>query len=199
MDNNKPVYTPLTQDELILYNGQASLQDIYIYQRKVGSLQYPATITRPDIARTTSKLSKFLQNPSPQHQEAINRAINYAYNSRHLAIEYSANTNEQNVFACASDAAFGDNPTTRHSTEGYLFQLFSGPIDWHSTKQKTVTTSSTEAELLALSHATKETYWWNRVFKSIELDPGHQNSINCNNKQTIRLLIAETPKLTTKL
>jgi len=119
LDNSKPVYTPLTQDELIPYDGQASPQDIYIYQRKVGSLQYPATITRPDIARTTSKLSEFLQNPGPQHQEAIDRAIKYAYNSRHLAIEYSADTNEQNVFACASDAAFGDNPTTRHSTEGY--------------------------------------------------------------------------------
>jgi len=37
------------------------------------------------------------------------------------------------------------------------------------------------------------------VFKSIELDPGHQNSINCDNKQTIRLLTSESPKLTTKL
>ena len=31
LDSSKPVYTPLTQDELILYNGQASLQDIYTY------------------------------------------------------------------------------------------------------------------------------------------------------------------------
>ena len=199
LESSKPVYSPLTQDELVPYDGQASPQDIYTYQRKVGSLQYTATITRPDIACTTSKLSEFLQNPGPRHQEAIDRAINYAYNSRHLAIEYSADTNEQNVFVCASDAAFGDDLISRRSTEGYLFQLFSGPIDWHSTRQKTVTTSSTEAELLALSHAAKETYWWKRLFKSIELDPGHQSSINCDNTQTIRLLTAESPQLTTKL
>jgi len=80
-----------------------------------------------------------------------------------------------------------------------LFKLFGGPIDWHSTKQKTVTTSSTEAELLALSHAAKETIWWNRLFKEIELDPGHQPSIDCDNKQTIRLLTTDNPQLTTKL
>jgi hypothetical protein len=129
LDSSKPVYIPLIQDELIPYSGQASAQDIYAYQRKVGSLQYAATITRPDLARTTSKLSEFLQNPGPRHQDAIDQAIKYAYNSRHLAIEYTATINEQNVFVCASDAAFGDNPTTRHSTEGYLFQLFNGPID----------------------------------------------------------------------
>jgi hypothetical protein len=41
----------------------------------------------------------------------------------------------------------------RKSTEGYLIQLFGGAIDWHSAKQKTVTTSGTEAELLALTHS----------------------------------------------
>ena len=58
-------------------------------------------------------------------------------------------------------------------------------IDWKATKQKTVTTSSTEAELLAISAAAKESLWWNRFFKAIELDPGHQTQIECNNMQTI--------------
>ena len=34
--------------------------------------------------------------------------------------------------------------------------LFGGAIDWRASKQKTVTTSSTEAELLALSNAASE-------------------------------------------
>ena len=49
-----------------------------------------------------------------------------------------------------SDAAFADN-ADRRSSDGFLFMLFSGPIDWKASKQLTVTTSSTEAELLALS------------------------------------------------
>ena len=57
---------------------------------------------------------------------------------------------------CASDAAFADDLATRYSTEGYLFKLFNEPIDWHLIKQKTVTTSSIETELLALSYVAKD-------------------------------------------
>ena len=100
---------------------------------------------------------------------------------------------------CASDAAFADDTVTRRSTEGYLFQLFGGAVDWRSTKQHTVTTSSTEAELLALTHATKEALWWKWFFKAILLDVGHSSAISCDNQQTIRLLTKDTPMLTTKL
>jgi hypothetical protein len=110
-------------------------------------------------SRTASKLSEFLQNPSPQHHGAVNQALSYLQKTKTLAIEYSAETNSQQVFVCASDAALADDTVTRRSTEGYLFKLFGGAIDWHSTKQKTVATSSTEAELRALEHAAKETFW----------------------------------------
>jgi len=115
-----------------------------------------------------------------------------------MAIEFSASDTRQ-VFTCASDAAFADDPVTRYSTEGYLFKLFGGPIDWRSTKQKTVTTSSTEAELLALSHAAKEVLWWKRLFEAIRLNSGHKMAIQCDNWQTIRLMTAEFPHLATKL
>ncbi|KOS36072.1 hypothetical protein ACN38_g13245 [Penicillium nordicum] len=54
----------------------------------------------------------------------------------------------------ASDALFGDNKD-RKSSEGYICKLYGGPIDWKASKQKTVTTSTTEAELLALVEAGK--------------------------------------------
>jgi antitoxin component of MazEF toxin-antitoxin module len=66
-------------------------------------------------------------------------------------------------------------------------------------KQKTVTTSSTEAELLALTYATKETIWWRRFFKHIGFNPGHELTVHCDNLQTIRLLTKENQKLATKL
>ena len=74
-------------------------------------------------------------------------------------MEFGSTDDTERAFTSASDAAFSNDPTTRRSTEGFLFQLFGGPIDWKSTKQRTVTTSSTEAELLALSHAAKDLYW----------------------------------------
>jgi len=41
-----------------------------------------------------------------------------------------------------------------------------GPIAWRANKQDTVTTSSTEAELLALSQTAKEAIFTSRMFKA---------------------------------
>jgi hypothetical protein len=188
----------LATEELIPNNEEATAQEIYLYQRKVGSLLYATTITRPDAARAANKLSEFLINPSQRHQDAVDRAISYLNGTNTMAIEFSASDTRQ-AFTCASDAAFADDPVTRYSTEGYLFKLFGGPIDWRSTKQRTVTTSSTEAELLALSHTAKEVLWWKRLFEAIQLDSGHEMAIQCDNRQTIRLMTAEFPHLATKL
>ena len=181
------------------YSGNTSPQQTHLYQKKVGSILYAAIITRPDVAKTASKLSEFLQNPSPRHHAAADQAISYLYGTKGLAIEFSADTDEANIFACSSDAAFADDKETRRSSEGYLFKLFGGAIEWHSTKQRSVTTSSTEAELLAVTHAAKELYWWKRFFASIQLDPGHDAAVDCDNQQTIGLMIKDLLKLTTKL
>src|SRR5437667_5155952 len=97
-----------------------------------------------------------MQNPSPRHQEVADQVIANLNGTKSYAIQYSDAINED-TFAVSSDAAYADDLTTCRSTEGYLFKLFGGPIDWRSTKQKTVTTSTTEAELLALTTVATET------------------------------------------
>jgi hypothetical protein len=110
-------------------------------------------ITRPDVAFAASRLATFLHNPSQIHLAATDQTITYLKGTKTLAIEFSAPIpgDEQQVFFSASNAAFADDPQTRKSTGGFIYSLFGGPADWHSAKQKTVTTSSTEAELLALT------------------------------------------------
>ncbi|KAI1559871.1 rve domain containing protein, partial [Pyrenophora tritici-repentis] len=71
------------------------------------------------------------------------------------------------LFYGASDAAFADDLPTRRSSQGYLFMLYGMPIDWKATLQRSVTKSTTEAELLALSTAASELQAWNRLFKHI--------------------------------
>jgi Reverse transcriptase (RNA-dependent DNA polymerase) len=67
LDERRPAFTPISTDTMVPYDRQAMPQDIHAYQRKVGSSLYTAIITRPDIARTVSKLYEFLQNLSPTH------------------------------------------------------------------------------------------------------------------------------------
>ena len=77
--------------------------------------------------------------------------------------------------------------------------LFGGPIHWQAVRGKTVTTSSTEAELLAISLVAKFFIQWIRLFTQLRLNLEEEVVIYCNNMQTISLLKKETPKLQTAL
>jgi hypothetical protein len=192
--------TPLPTEELQPSDSQASDQEIYAYQQKIGSINFAAVFTRPDIAFAASRLAEFLINPSATHSLMATRVLQYLAGTKHLAIEYDGLcTWQQNVFLCSSDASFATDKQTRKSHQGYVFQLFSGPVDWKASKQRTVTTSSTEAEFLALSQTAKELIWWSRFFKQIDLNPDHHLFIQCDNQATIGILDESAPKLNTKL
>lgn len=162
---------------------------------------YPAIITCSDIARISSKLSEFLVNPSSRHIDATEHAIYYLNRTKLYAIEYSLSPDDltSDVFICTSNTAYADNEDYK-STEEYLFKLFGGPVDWHSGKQKTITTSTTEAKLLAISEAGKQIKWWNQLLNTIDLDLEHDIHIQCNNCQTVDLLVKEDePAIHSKL
>ena len=91
--------------------------------------------------------------------------------------------------------------TDCQSSEGYLATLYDGPVNWWASKQKTVTTSSTEAELLAISKIGKTIQWWKQVttFKAIDFDPQHDLSIMGDNQQTLHILTCDHPTIRTKL
>lgn len=192
--------TPLPISPLYPNSGQATAREIHSYQQRVGKLNYAAVVTRPDIAHVVSKLSEFLQNPSKEHMEAADHVIRYLCGTKYRGIEYDGNVADNlcRTFVASSDASFADDPETRYSSNGFCLQLFNGMIHWKATKQKSVTTSSTEAELLALTITAKEYIWWIRLFQNLHLDI-QSPVIFCDNQQTLRLLKKETPKLATRL
>jgi hypothetical protein len=175
------------------------------YQRKMGSILYAAITTRPDIAFAASRLTRFNQNPGREHQCAAARVIQYLYGTRCKAICYGGDmegrgeSNGARSFVCASDASFADNSVDRKSSQGYVMTLFGGPIAWRANKQDTVTTSSTEAELLALSQTAKEAIFISRLFKAMTLRLHEPLVIHCDNTQTLRIIKEDTAKLITKL
>ncbi|PHH87415.1 hypothetical protein CDD83_8907 [Cordyceps sp. RAO-2017] len=68
---------------------QASPDLVHRYQQKVGSINYVAVITRPDIAKATAKLAEFLQNPSERHNQLVDRVMEYLWSSRFLAMQFN--------------------------------------------------------------------------------------------------------------
>ncbi|EED21271.1 hypothetical protein TSTA_085020 [Talaromyces stipitatus ATCC 10500] len=190
--------TPISID-LQPSESEAMNEDIHLYQELVGSAMYAAVMTRPDVAKPVNELAKFTTNPSKDHIRQIKRVIEYLYNTRFLAIEFSPPENsDSDVAICASDASFGDN-ADRTSSEAYIFSLYGGPVDWRATKQRLVTTSTTEAELRAATEAAMKLYVWKRVFKAIGFKTDRELSIRCDNKQTVLLLTREDPHFRTNL
>ena len=188
--------TPMASIELFPNEGLSKLSDIRRYQKKIGSLLYAAVITRPDIAFATSRLARFLVNPSSSHQEAADRVLLYLQQTQGLALQLGGG----NDLVVASDASFADNTLDRKSSQAYAIKLFGGLIGWRASKQDTVTTSTTEAELLALSQTAKEALFISRLLKELSIQLDDQLiRIQCDNTQTIRLVTAETALLQTKL
>ncbi|KAJ5256521.1 hypothetical protein N7478_012625 [Penicillium angulare] len=197
LTDRPPVFTPLPVEEMMPFDGTATAADIKLYQGKVGSIQYPTSITRPDAAKAAAKLSQFLRNPGPQHHRAVDRLICYLYSTRYLALQYGEKGGMESV-EIASDASFADNQD-RRSSAGYICQVYGGPVDWKATKQPTVTTSTTEAELLGLSDAARSLQWWKRFLGRISFEPSQTITLRCDNQQTVTLLNSEHAKIDTKL
>lgn len=190
---------PLGLDPLEKNSGQASKQEIKDYQERVGSILYTAIMIRPDVAFAASSLSRFLTNPSPEHLKAADKVIKYLYATRYLGIAYGGGPKEAQALLIAGDASFADDEETRRSSQGYLMSLFGGPIAWRAARQDTVTTSTTEAETLALEHTAKETIALKRLFRDFQLELGDVWKIFCDNQQTIRLVVEQTERISTKL
>jgi hypothetical protein len=205
---NKTPSTPLPLEELVPSTESKNEENSHRYSQIVGSIGYAAGATRPDVAKAHSKLAEFLTNPGPKHLSAAYQCLAYLYYSRDLALHYSKDlttphlyekeTDETNFFG-ATDASYADHKATRKSSQGYIFFLFGGPIDWKATLQRCVVKSTTEAELMSLSTGYTEYYWWLRIFKNLGLEFDEQPAMYCDNKQTIRLLTADSPQLKTTL
>ncbi len=165
--NSKVPPTPLPIGGIEPFDGDVDPNRMHEYRKKVRSVCYPAVISRPDIAKAASKLAEHLTNPGPNHLAAVDHLIRYLHGTKHLAIKFDASKGEEltenqangkHVFEATADAAFA-NEEGRKSAEGYTFKLFEGLIDWATKKQATVSTSTTETELLAMLHAGKEFIW----------------------------------------
>jgi hypothetical protein len=73
------------------------------------------------------------------------------------------------------------NYEDRKGSQGFVVMYIRGSIAWRSNKQDTVTTSSTEAQFLALSQTAREALFIERLFKDIGLDLYENITIEANN------------------
>jgi hypothetical protein len=205
--------TPLSSiARLLPYDGISELPYTKTYQRLVGNLAYIEVMTRPDVAHAHSILARFLINPGPVHLSEIKHVWQYLYGTRYLAISarggeptqtFATKVNSSHLslptFFGAADASFGDDVETRRSSAGYVFMLYGMPVDWKATVLRSVTRSTTEAELYALSAAGVESQYWDRFCRNIGFTLHTKKALWCDNAQTVRLVQGHADRIQTKL
>jgi hypothetical protein len=131
--------------------------DIRAYQRLLGKLNWLVRACRPDIAFVVQRLSQFSHDPGIKHLGGAQRLLRYLSGTRKYGIKYTGQQAQQTLAGYA-DSDFAADRSCK-STMGYIFILAQGAITWSSKMQRSVSTSTTEAEYHALAYAGKEAVW----------------------------------------
>ncbi len=128
------------------------------FQQIVGSVMYLMTSTRPDLAFPVSKLASNLASPTTVHLRQARHLLRYVKLTKSAELRYDGGASDTPVAYSDADHAgsWKDNP---YSTSGYAVILFGGAIAWRSRRQRVISTSTAEAEVVALSDACHDIDW----------------------------------------
>lgn len=160
------------------------------YQKLLGELNWLVRGTRPQNNFTTNRLAQSACGPAIRHMDAAKRLLKYSCNTKSQRLTYSAEPDAKDNRPLPigySDADFAGHPS-RRSTTGSLWMFAGSPVTWASKLQRTVSTSTTEAEFLAFLYNAKEAIW----ISSLLFQVGYTNKLEClkilgDNKAAIEL------------
>lgn len=178
MDGAKDVLTPLCVSDPLSPVDSTPPIDPTQYRKLVGSLQYLA-FTRPDISFAINKLSQFMHTPRQSHWQALKRVLRYLKGTVHHGL-YLHRASPLTLRAF-SDSDWGGVHDGGRSTTSYILYLGSNIISWRSSRQKSVSRSSTEAEYKAVANAAAEISWVQNLLLELGIKSLHTPRLFCDN------------------
>jgi hypothetical protein len=141
------------------------------YSSSVGSLMYAMVCTRPYITHALGVVSRYMNNPSKEHWEAVKWILGYLRGTSTHALCFGGS---DTVLQGYVDSDMVGDKDSRRSTIGYVFTIGGIEISWISKLQKVVSLSTTEAGYVFSTEASKEMIWLQRFME--ELGNKHGNN-----------------------
>ncbi|CAH9084692.1 unnamed protein product [Cuscuta epithymum] len=150
----------------------------------IGSLGYLANCTRPDIAFSVSKLSRYTCCPNRTHWEALDRVFRYLKGTISLCLHYGK---YPPVLEGYSDASWIAKNSGSYGCTGYVFTFGGGAVAWKSTKQTILSRSTFEAELCALDTTGIMAEWFMGLMSELPIfsKPIPPICLHCDSMSTI--------------
>lgn len=206
MEQCKPVSTPVAEKAKFKRDdcppdGSPQQREMknFDYRGLIGCLNYLATTTRPDLAYIAHTLSSYLENPGMVHWTAGKHVLRYLKGTIDYSLIYKHDTNGL-LLNGYSDSDYAGHIDTSRSTAAYCFALQrgSGCIQWCSKLQKTVATSTAEAELNAATMAAQEAVHLQQLLDFMGYPQPTPTTILVDNQACIALTLNPTQHGKTK-
>jgi hypothetical protein len=161
-----PTFSPMdSYESLRPSQPHEEREDKQEYQSLNGTWMWPMTMTRPDIAFPLGRLSSYVADPSKQHMRALKKLSRYLRSFPDLGLKFSREG--EGLLQGYSDADFASDPSDRVSILGYIFFLCGAPVSWMSKKQKSVATSTMEAEYMAMGACAKQSQFLSAILREM--------------------------------
>ncbi len=165
------------------------------YQQLIKKLIYLACDTCPNIAFVVRQLSKHNADPRKGHLQVAKRVVRYLKGTIEMGLIFGQETANCHLREAPpygligyADSNFAGDLENRKLVMGYSFFLNRAVVSWSSKKQRTVSTSTTEAEYIVLGHAAKEAVWIKRFVNKMRLEKAVENfMLHSDNKMNIAL------------
>ncbi|KAL0313377.1 UNVERIFIED_CONTAM: Retrovirus-related Pol polyprotein from transposon TNT 1-94 [Sesamum radiatum] len=154
------------------------------YASAVESIQYAVQCTRPDVAYALSVTSRYQACTGEVHWSAVKNILKYLRRTKDVFLIYSSG---ELILEGYSDASFQSDDDDAKFQLGFVFKLNGGVVAWKSSKQDTKADSTTKAEYIAASKATKETVWMKNYIQELGVVPSSAEPIVifCDNNGAI--------------
>jgi hypothetical protein len=168
-NNVKPHDTPLppgaSTAKIAQHRATASPADSRLAQEIIGTIQYEATTTRPDLAFTASLHGQNSSKPTSYDMGLYNYTFGYLKKYPKKRLVYSEQPPERRDRLHAfTDASFGEGPEATSQT-GWCLMLNGGCISWASQRQKYAALSTSESEIIAAVSCIKEVLFVRRLLE----------------------------------
>lgn len=161
LDDAKPKDTPSVG---ILYPDKDGIprQDSWNFRSVIGKLNFIAQNTRPDISFAMHQCARYSSAPTALHELAVKRIGRYLLATKDKGLILHPTKNfKLDMFVDADFAGVWHREKSELrdcalSRTGYIITYCGCPIHWASKLQSKIALSTTEAEYIALSMASRE-------------------------------------------
>ena len=186
MGDRKPNKMPYKYNVMSLEKGSYSAAvEGMDYKALMGSLLFVLK-TRRDLLFILSFLSSFLDCWSEEIYNAALDVVCYLVYTRDFVLEIGGKRSSLDLMVYA-DAGYANN-LDRKSRTGVLFNLSGSYLDGESSKQKIISTSTTEAEVVALTTAAQKTKYFRMFLAELGFTQSQPTVIYQDNNAAMRIV-----------